>query len=534
MTVSRRQVLKVGTLGLAGSQLPLGCTSEAASSESSGVFLHGVASGDPLPDSVILWTRLSGLAATNPDPVEGSWEVAESLDDEEPMLTGRFETGARRDYTVKVEAQGLRAGTTYYYRFRFRGAVSPWGRTRTAPHGATPRLRFAVVSCASYAAGYFHAYRAIAERADIDAVIHLGDYIYEHASGEYGSLRDYDPPHELLTLDDYRRRYAQYRSDPDLMAVHQQIPFLAVWDDHEVANNAWRGGAENHQVDEGDYQTRKRAAQEAYFEWLPVRESEPGRVHRSFRYGDLVQLILADTRHWGRDEVLSDVTAPEFQDPDRSILGADQESWLERELSEASTVWRVLAQQVVFSNVALGVDITDSWDGYPANRERVLGWFGEHQLDNVAILSGDIHMSWAFDVVPAAAAASYDPETGEGALAVELVAPSVTSPSLEREVAERLAQVALELPHVRMAELTRRGFLLLDVDEQRLQGEWYLFDRVDRPSDEQFFKALALRTGECHLREVAAPALPREDSAPLAPPGQSEGAWQGAAGARGI
>jgi alkaline phosphatase D len=206
-------------------------------------------------------------------------------------------------------------------------------------------LRFAVVCCASYAAGFFQAYRAVAERQDLDAVLHLGDYIYEHGTGEYGSVRTYEPGHELLTLEDYRRRYAQYRADPDLQELHRQLPMLAIWDDHEVANNAWRDGAENHQPDEGDYADRKRAAIQAYFEWLPLREVEAGRVYRSFRYGDLLELILADTRHWGRDELIDDLTDPGFQDPARSILGEDQERWLEQELVEATTTWRVLAQQ---------------------------------------------------------------------------------------------------------------------------------------------------------------------------------------------
>ena len=513
VSVHRRTLLKAGALwGVAG-PLPLACSSsDGEPSESGASFDHGVASGDPSADSVLLWTRVT---PRDPGPVSGNFEVFESLALDAPLVRGSFTTDADRDYTVKVEAEGLAPGTTYYYRFHCQGATSPVGRTRTAPRGEVERMRLLVFSCAAYAAGYFHAYRTAALRADIDLCVHLGDYIYEHGNAEFGATRTYDPPDEILTLADYRRRYAHYRLDPDLQAVHQQFPFVAIWDDHEVANDAWREGAENHQAEEGDYADRKRAAQQAYFEWLPVRETEPGRVHRSFSYGDLIDLVLLDTRHLGRDRQLP-VDDPALEDTDRSLLGADQEQWLEDTLLASEARWRVLAQQVMLTNLPLGISNTDGWEGYPANRERLLDLIASNSLDNVVILTGDIHMSWAFDVVPSNAEA-YDPESGEGAIAVELVAPSVTSPSLGQETGEALAEAALGEPHVRLAQLWKRGYLLLDVDHERLQAEWYLFERVDGPADEEFFAALRVESGEPFLREVDGPAAERSDAPALAP-----------------
>lgn len=524
MTVDRRTLLKAGALvGIGAGHVPLGCASDDSDREPSqprASFLYGVASGDPTSDSVLLWTRVTPL---DPGPVSGTFEVFDSLEFPAPVAQGSFTTDQDRDYTVKVDVLGLSPGTTYYYRFQCEGATSPIGRTRTAPEGEVDRLRLLVFSCAAYAAGYFHAYRTAALRADIDVCVHLGDYIYEYGNAEFGATRSYDPPDEVLTLADYRRRYAHYRLDPDLQAVHQQFPFVTIWDDHEVANDAWRDGAENHQTDEGSYSERKRAAQQAYFEWVPVRELERGRVHRSFSHGNLVDLVLLDTRHWGRDRQLTS-DDPDLLDEDRSILGADQEQWLEDTLLASKARWRLLCQQVMVTSLPLGIVNSDAWEGYPANRERLYGLIRSNALDNVVILTGDIHMSWAFDVVPEIDQAdeTYDPSTGAGSIAVEFVAPSVTSPSLDQEPAETLAEAALEVPHVRLAQLWKRGYLLLDVDHERVQAEWYLFDRVDGPADEEFFAALKVERGETFLHEVENPAPERSDAPPLAPTTNAE------------
>ena len=268
-------------------------------------FYHGVASGDPLNDRVILWTRVT------PDsdaPVEVAYHVSSTPDMMSTVASGTVTTDIDKDYTVKVDVSGLKPGQTYYYYFSALGANSILGRTRTAPEGDINQLRFAVVSCSNYQDGYFNAYERIAERNDIDAVIHLGDYIYEYETGGFGHSdevnRGHLPTHEIISLMDYRIRYSYYKLDAQLRKAHQQVPFITIWDDHEFANNAWMGGAENHQGNEGDWNVRKANAYKAYFEWMPVRteESVPTKIYRKIRYGNLVDLILLDTRMEGREK----------------------------------------------------------------------------------------------------------------------------------------------------------------------------------------------------------------------------------------
>jgi hypothetical protein len=240
-----------------------------------GIFAHGVASGDPLSDGVILWTRISAdVSSPSSANLEVDWEMSLHPAFESIAFSGATSTDESKGFTIKIDVRGLAAATTYYYRFRFDGEDSPVGRTRTAPVGQVDRLRFALVSCSSLCQGHFHAYRSIAARADLDAVIHVGDYIYEFASGEYGSVRGYEPAHELYTLADYRARYAQYRRDIDLKEVHWQHPFITTWDDHEAANDSWHDGALNHMPDEGSWEERKAVASRAYREWMPFRERE--------------------------------------------------------------------------------------------------------------------------------------------------------------------------------------------------------------------------------------------------------------------
>ena len=271
------------------------------------VFAHGVASGDPLPDAVILWTRVT---PEDRGSVSVQYVVASDSALHEIVASGDLQTDASRDYTIKVDVTGLEPDVSYYYAFNVGDVQSEVGRTRTAPL-QTESARFAVVSCASYGHGYFHAYRAVAEREELNAVIHLGDYIYEYATGAFGTVRRCEPAHEILTLDDYRRRYAHYRQDSDLRALHRVHPMIVVWDDHEIANNAWHDGAQNHNPErgEGDYGARKAAATRAFFEWQPVRESEAGSCFRQFAFGNLVDLIMLDTRLSGRDAQIEDAKA---------------------------------------------------------------------------------------------------------------------------------------------------------------------------------------------------------------------------------
>ena len=313
------------------------------------------------------------------------WRIGIDSELRRIVSSGTAETAAARDYTVKVDANGLMAGATYYYAFDVEGEQSPTGRTKTFPLTGADRMRFALVSCSNYPAGFFNVYASIVKRPDLDAIVHVGDYIYEFAEGEYGVgaaiNRIPQPPREAISLADYRARYATYRTDPDLQEAHRLLPFIAVWDDHEIANDAWMGGAINHNPEkgEGDWATRKAAAYKAYLEWMPIRESsEPGiHLYRTFRFGGLADLVMLDTRGL-RDRQVSSRDAAGLADPKRTLMGTAQEAWMFDQLrasQRANTPWTLLGQQIMFASITLPgtrPTNTDAWDGYPAQRTRVL------------------------------------------------------------------------------------------------------------------------------------------------------------------
>src|SRR6185295_8849732 len=336
--------------------------------------------------------------------------------------SGRFVTDRRRDFTVKVDAAGLDPGLTYYYQFEARGVKSLVGRTRTLPVGNVDRLRLAYASCSNYPWGYFNAYARIAERDDLDCVLHLGDYIYEYKLGEYADPqlkgeRDVVPTNETVSLTDYRLRYALYRTDPDLQEVHRQHPFIAVWDDHETANNSWRGGAENHNPDqgEGEWRDRRRAAVQAYNEYMPIRSVSlsDDKIYQTLPFGDLADILMLDTRLHGRDKQVDfkpgeqEVPATDAQliDPKRTLLGFDQEKWLARELRKSKDhkqPWRILGQQVMMAQLSRTQGRTirnpDQWDGYAPTRERLFKVLRERDIRNNVVLTGDIHSTWCNDL----------------------------------------------------------------------------------------------------------------------------------------
>ncbi len=523
-TVGRRDLL-LGALALT---VPLGgCVTEAGPAVAEtpapkGPFQHGVASGDPLPDAVVLWTRVKGEAA---GPVEGKWEISEDPAFSKQVTGGAFSTSQERDFTVKVDARGLAPGRTYYYRFTALGATSPVGRTRTAPSGAVDRLRFAVVSCASFAHGYFHGYRALAKQADLDAVLHLGDYIYEYAAGDFGSVRVYEPANEILSLADYRTRHAQYKRDPDLQAVHRQHPFITIWDDHEIANDGWQDGAQNHNpVSEGSWAERKAAAKRAYMEWMPIREQDGGRIYRKLGYGDLVDLVMLDTRYEARSKQIGGAIAPPPPpDPTRTLLGDVQRDWMESTLKESKARWRLLGQQVMVGNLILdpGKSLAnlDQWHGYPEARARLLKFLRE-SVKNVVVLTGDIHSSWANELTDDPNdKAAYDPETGRGSVGVEFVTPGITSPGIPDLFLGILDDARPKNPHVKWVNGSKRGFLVLDVTAERVQGAWHHFEDIslEAPQTPVFAKAWAVRTGETRLVSEERPAASREPAPALAP-----------------
>lgn len=491
-------------------------------------FGYGVASGDPLPDAVILWSRY--VPVEDIASIDVELTIARDVALTDVVETTTLTTDPARDWTLKYDATGLDAGTTYYFQFALTDGTerSLIGRTRTAPTGAIDRLRFGVVSCASYGHGFFHSYRHLAERADLDAILHLGDYIYEYGDGEYGSVRRYDPPHEIVTLEDYRRRYQHYRADPDLQAVHQQHPFIVVWDDHETANNSYRDGAQNHTPGaEGEWEDRLAAAYQAYVEWQPIREQDEDlKIWRAFSYGDLLDLVMLDTRIWGRD---METNRAGRDDPDRELLGGDQETWLREQLEGSTAAWRVIGQQVMVGNWDTNSDEEgfvpinlDQWDGYTPARARLFDLF--EASSNVVVLTGDIHSNWAMELArdphdPEV----YDPTTSEGSLGVELVVTSVTSEGAPGVIGMSLEEQALAVnEHLRYVNFRLRGYMLLDVTAERVHADYWVLDGVEAGEGNQSReRSFSIASGTNRLEDEAMGVADRSDvpePAPNPPP----------------
>ena len=557
--VGRRDFLRrSGAAMLAAASVPLLQACGGGGGDSSGdtgappqtaatSFLHGVASGDPLSNAVILWTRVTPPAGSSA-PITVDFFVATDPGMTAMVKTGRVSTDASRDYTVKIDADGLQPNTTYYYRFSAASLFSPIGRTKTLPVGDAGRLRLAVVSCASLAHGYFNAYRRIAERADLDLVVHLGDYIYEYGSGDYGDVRSNEPANEIITLSDYRTRHAQYKREIDLQEVHRQHAIVAIWDDHEFANDAWSGGAGNHtEGAEGTWTARVAAALQAYYEWMPVRITDPANLrknNRSFALGNLVDLIMLEERVNARSRQINRNTLSfgnftqtgDYLDPTRQILGTEEESWLAGKLRSSTAKWKVVGQGVMFAQLkSVGGVVADGggtffnpdqWDGYQPARDRVYdiikGGAGAPAINNVVILTGDIHSSFAADLSQDpnnsnVASGGYDPDTGAGSRAVELVATSVTSPGAIDPKGVVAAALKLANPHFKYVDLTERGYMLLDIDATRVVSEWWYVDTVtSRSSGQSLGRAMQVADGTNHLSAGAQTAA-RPNPPALAP-----------------
>ena len=477
-----------------------------------GTFRHAVASGDPESDRVVIWTRISG--AERPQDVE--WIVARDTDLRDRVASGVIEAGPERDWTVNVDVGGLEPATPYTYAFRVGDGWSPVGRTRTLPAGSPERVRLAMVSCAKYNAGFFNAYRRIAARPDLDFVLHLGDYIYEAAQIPPSSQtpaadigRVVDPLHECVTLADYRRRYAHYRSDPDVQALHLAHPLIATIDDHELADGAWRNGSVEHRPErDGTWPERRANAFRARWEWLPARPPVPAERERVFRrvgIADLADLLLVDTRS-RRDEPL---TGPEPAGSDRSQLGTEQREWLLDELSGSTAVWRILGNASVLSrtwsddmperarkplevvklNAPGGGPDPDQWDGYPAERESILGHLRREGIAGVVVLSGDVHLGMALELAPESAPGS--------PVAVEFVTPSLTSQNVDDKMhwAPRTESLAIEadmrnaLPHLRWVDLDSHGYVTVEIERDRVRARWWQLETVLERSDVEALSA---------------------------------------------
>ena len=564
--MDRRSFLKASALGAAAvaARPALG----ASTTTSANVFRHGVASGDPAADAVVLWTRVTPAADALPGSGLGpatavAWEVASDPFFQHVVRSGSLVTDVTRDHTVSVDVTGLASYTRYWYRFTALGETSPAGRTQTAPAaGEATALRFGVLSCANFEGGWFAAYRHAAERDDVDFLLHLGDYIYEYGNGSYGPGaaigRVHVPAHEIVTLADYRTRYGCYRTDGDLQEAHRLHPWVVTWDDHEVANDAYADGAENHQsATEGDFLTRRNAAYQAFFEWLPVRRPDPvgapSRIHRRLALGDLADLHMLDTRQY-RDKQTECPALPlpacaagesaAQNDPARTITGDPQMAWLKTGLSTPGPTWRLIGNQLMIAPVlfpplpatqvkdvaglfpADGITYNaDQWDGYRADRAELLGHLATNAIDNVVFFTGDIHSSWACDL-------PLDPGTYpvSPSVAVELVTPSVTSDNLDEVLGvpqDSPPAIAVERAftglnrHVRYLEFQRHGYAVAEVTHGHVQMDWwFVSDRTDPAATQSFGAAYAVTAGANAVAPAPAPLGPRTSTPRRARPGR--------------
>ncbi|MEU9443992.1 alkaline phosphatase D family protein [Streptomyces sp. NPDC048304] len=525
----RRTVVKAAaaTAVLAG---PLAASLPARAAAQAPAFLHGVASGDPLPDGVLLWTRVTPApeavpgSGLGPD-TEVSWVVARDKALTSIVAKGSVTATAASDHTVKADVRGLAPATDYWFRFSAGGTDSPVARTRTAPaaDATVSSLRFGVVTCANWEAGYFAAYRHLAARGDLDAWLHLGDYVYEYKSGEYAArgtvVRPHAPANETITLADYRIRHARYKTDPDLQALHLKAPVIAIWDDHEFADNAWSGGAVNHtEGAEGTWTARKAAAKQAYFEWMPVRPAIEGTTYRRLRFGKLADLSLLDLRSFRSQQ--GSTGSGSVDDPDRTITGRAQLDWLKAGLKASDTRWRLVGNSVMIAPFVIGsltadllkplaklLDLpqdgvgvnTDQWDGYTHDRRELLDHLRSNGIGNTVFLTGDIHMSWANDVPVDAGTYPLSPSA-----ATEFVITSVTSDNLDDivKVPEgTLSAVAAPLigaanRHVHWVDTDRHGYGVLDITADRAQMDYYvLSDRTDPDATAQWVRSYRTRSG---------------------------------------
>jgi len=492
MKLSRRTLLAVS------SAIPLAACSKLSAPQpfkntgeqsKTGAFAHGVASGDMTAEAAIIWTRLSGAS----DPQTLMWEIDQDADFKSLTQMGDMQTSAAKDYTVKVDVQGLEAGTRYFYRFKTQdGKVSPVGQFSTLPKGSLDSLRFAVVSCCNWEAGFFNVYDNIARDEGFDAVLHLGDYFYEYGTDGWGGDagealgRVHDPKHEIINLSDYRTRHAQYRSDNNLQAMTAAHPLICMWDDHESANDSWETGAQNHNEGEGDWSDRKAAAMQAYYEWMPVREATSRARHemyKAYSFGDLLTLVTSETRLTARAEPINidlytkDMNGAQEAEkfkrevlnaPDRHMYGDDQLDFIVDTMTASKASgqpWRLLGNQVVMGklhtadmtphmvednivalekdwpgvrdfvrNSAYGLPIyPDSWDGYPWAREQLYQRLQAAGVKDMVVVTGDAHEFWVNDLVA---------DNGVK-MGVELGTTSVTSPTLTTYFGEATADYAL-------------------------------------------------------------------------------------------
>ncbi|MDA9951859.1 alkaline phosphatase D family protein [Chitinophagales bacterium] len=476
-------------------------------------FFHGVASGDPLSDQVMLWTKVTPPAG-NVNSIQVFWQVATDVDFTNIINFGNTTADASSDYTVKLDVCGLQPSTHYYYLFHALGQNSVTGRTKTAPAIGGTEARFAVASCSSYEHGYFNAYESMSKRNDLDAVIHLGDYIYEYEAGGYsssvitGAGRVNQPSTEIITLTDYRIRHSHYKLDNQLQRVHQVHPFITTWDDHETANDSYKDGAQNHSSGtEGQWTTRKISGTQAYKEYMPIRNPDANddvKIWRNLRYGNLLDLIVLDSRLWGRDEQ----DLGEADNSNHKLLGNDQFSWLENQLADNTTDWKIICQQVMMAPLEIfGTAVnSDQWDGYSAQRDRLVDYIENNNIENPVVLTGDIHTAWVNNV----------PGNASTSAAVEFVVTSVTSPGLD--FLNSLGGLITTFnPHIQYVNLQEHGYMVLTVDQNKAQGDYVWLNIESLDSTETAGPSYFTNNGTSNMTSTASAVSPITGGAPVPP-----------------
>ncbi|WP_395679469.1 alkaline phosphatase D family protein [Dokdonella sp.] len=505
---SRRQFILGGAsaLGLAG--LALGSGPPMRGRFDAYPFALGVASGDPSADGFVLWTR---IATAHTDALflpmqdyEVDWVVAEDEALSRVVRRGRGIARAESAHALHVEVDGLDADRWYWYRFHCGGEASPIGRSRTLPAAGArvQRLRLALASCQHYEHGWYAAYRHMLGD-DLDLVLHVGDYIYEGSWGP--QLRRHESPHGAQTLADYRNRHACYKSDADLQRAHAAYPWLVTWDDHEVSND-YAGLVSAYGEAPSAFATRRSAAYRAYCEHMPLRaRSRAGNLlYRRFAFGDLATLSVLDDRQYRAAHACAERGAQlgtdcgELRAPQRSLLGAHQQEWLERGLADSDARWNVIGQQTLVAPfVSRGDDAiervwNDGWDGYPRARERLLGFIGEQRIRNVVTLGGDVHAFYANDLKVDFA----DPASTT--VASEFVGTSISSAG--DDYAERVRDLHLN-PHVRYFDSRSRGYLRCEITPDLWRSDCVAVDDVSDPhSRARTLASLHVETGRAGVQ----------------------------------
>lgn len=514
--LSRRRFLLAGSTSLAFAALSRESSSGAVAQQprfSSHPFTLGVASGDPAPDGFVLWTRLAPQpllpgGGLPPQPIAVDWQVAEDEGMTRVVAKGRATATPEWGHSVHVEVEGLKPDRWYWYRFRAGSEVSPKGRTRTFPAAAAlpERLRFAFASCQHWETGLFTAYEHMVKE-DLDLVVHLGDYIYEGA-GREKQIRRHEGP-EITALDDYRRRHAQYKTDPALQAMHAAAPWLVTWDDHEFDNNCAGDVSEEPGVARADFLKRRAAAYQAYYEHMPLRRRALPKgpdmlLYRRVGFGRLADFHVLDTRQYRTDQPCGDGNQPpcaESLHPDRSLLGGTQRDWLFEGLGNSAAGWNVLAQQVMMARVdrKAGAEIAhsmDQWPGAEAERRRVLKFLREQQVANPVVLTGDIHSNWANDLV-----ADFD-NLESRVVAAEFVGTSISSGGDGALLPKTLDATYAENPFVKFHS-AERGYVSCEVTPKTWLTRYQAVEFVSRPGAPLHTRAaFALEAGRPGLQKA--------------------------------